>query len=218
MAKKLTIGVIGLGKFGFRFGQTLVELGQEVLGIDSRPEQVRRAQSLLTQVYEADAMDVGALKQLGFPDMTHVLVSVGSAITASSMLAMHLIEMGVDKVWVKAVDNDHARLLKRIGVEHVILPEDMAARQLAHRLATPGFIEYLPFDKGVALKELIVEKWGGQSLRQIDLTNQFKVQVIAVKKPVDKEFRYIPGADDLLETGDRLVVLGRTERLAKLVS
>ena len=217
MAKKLLIGVIGLGKFGFRFGQTLVELGQEVLGIDNRPEQVRRAQAVLTQVYEADALDVDALRQLGFPEMTHVLVSVGGSVTASSMLAMHLIEMGVEKVWVKAVDNDHARLLTRIGVEHVILPEDLAARQLAHQLATPGFIEYLPFDREVALKEFVVDKWSGRTLRQIDLTNRFSVQVIAVRGGGASDFQYIPRADNVLQQGDRLVLIGRADRLAALI-
>ena len=35
MATKPQVGVIGLGKFGYKFGITLLNLGYKVLGIDS---------------------------------------------------------------------------------------------------------------------------------------------------------------------------------------
>ena len=50
MAAKLLVGVIGLGKFGFWFGQSLVEQGHEVLGVDISSRKVRRAQNILSQV------------------------------------------------------------------------------------------------------------------------------------------------------------------------
>jgi len=54
---KYEIGIIGLGKFGYFLGQSLTDLGHTVVGIDSDPEKIKRAQDVLTQVYQADATD-----------------------------------------------------------------------------------------------------------------------------------------------------------------
>lgn len=218
MAAKLLVGVIGLGKFGFWFGQSLVEQGHEVLGVDISSRKVRRAQNILSQVYEADAMDKEALKQIGFTDVTHALVSVGGSISASTMISMYLKELDIPNVWVKAVHSDHKKLLNKIGVGKIIIPEQVAARQLANRMAMPGFIDYLPFDHSMVLKELKIKEWAGQTLRGIDLTNRFNIQVIAVKKSGDTKFRFIPKADDTVGEGDTMIVIGPSEGLSEIKS
>ncbi|MBF0224133.1 MAG: TrkA family potassium uptake protein [Desulfobacterales bacterium] len=216
MPNRFQVGIIGLGKFGYRFGRTLIQLDQDVIGVDTDPENIKRAQQIFTQVYQADAMDKKVLEQLGFKEMTHVLVSVGDSIAASAMISMYLKELGVPSVWVKGINNDHEKLLRRIGVDEVIIPEHIAAVQLANRLAKPGFIDYLPFEKGVAIKELIVKQFAGKTLREINLTNQFQVQVIATKKNGSLNFKFIPKADDVLEKEDILVVIGHSKRLEQI--
>ena len=213
---KTQVGVIGLGKFGFKFGQTLINLGQAVLGIDSNPENIKRAQDVFTQVYEADATNKTALEQIGITDFSHVLVSVGDDIAASTMISMYLKELGIPKVWVKAINSDHEKLLKKVGADEVIIPEHLAAKQLANRIAMPGFIEYLPFDASMALKELAVDRWNGKKLRELDLTNRFNVQIIAIKRAKETIFNFIPKAEDILNSGDTVVVIGSTEQLEKL--
>jgi len=210
------IGIIGLGKFGFQFGQTLVELGRKVIGVDSNPENIKRAQHVIPYVYQTDAADKEALQQLGFGDMGHVLVSVGDSIAASSMISMYLKELGVPQVWVKAINSDHQKLLLKIGVDEVFIPEHLAARQLANRVAMPGFISELPFAPDMSIKELVVQRWAGKTLRQIDLTNRFNVQIISIKKRGRHKFSFIPKADLTLEAEDTLMVIGYNVSLAKL--
>lgn len=210
------IGIIGLGKFGFQFGQTLVELGRKVVGVDSNPENIKKAQHVLPYVYMADATEKEALQQLGFGDMGHVLVSVGDSIAASSMVSMYLKELGVPQVWVKAINSDHQKLLLKVGVDEVFIPEHLAARQLANRVAMPGFISELPFAQDMSIKELVVRRWAGNTLRNIDLTNRFNVQVISIKKNGDRRYSFIPKADRVLETNDALMVIGYNAALSKL--
>ena len=47
MAKKPPVGIIGLGKFGYKFGMTLLDLGHKVLGIDYRMENIIKQRELL---------------------------------------------------------------------------------------------------------------------------------------------------------------------------
>lgn len=215
---KYQIGVIGLGKFGYKFGKTLVERGIDVIGVDTDPENIKRAQESFPLVYQADATNKHVLEQLGFKDLTHVLVSVGDSIAASSMISMYLKELGVKNVWVKAINTDHEKLLRKIGVDDVVMPELMAATQLANKLAIPGYIGALPFDKNFAIQELTVNEWTGSSIRDLDLTNRFSIQIIAVKKAGEENFQYIPKADNALQANDILVVIGPIERLSKIKS
>jgi trk system potassium uptake protein TrkA len=119
-------------------------------------------------------------------------------------------------VWVKAVHRDHEKLLRKIGVTHVIIPEEMAAMQLANRVTMPGFIDFLPFDTEMMIREIMIDNWHGQTLRNLDLTNTYNIQVVAVKKANDNNFRYIPKADRVMERSDVLIVIGPRESLEKI--
>ena len=217
MKNKLQVGVIGLGKFGFKFGKSLMSLGQEVLGIDSDEDNIKKSQHEFTQVFLADATNKQALEQIRVQDLEHILVSVGDSIAASAMIAMYLKELGVPKIWVKAIHRDHEKLLYKVGVDEVIIPEYMAAKQIASRIAIPGFIEHLQFDPSMAVREFSIDKWDGKTLRNIDLTNKYSIQVIAIKMKGENSYRYIPKADDLLNSGDTIVVIGPIVQLEKLL-
>ncbi len=218
MASRIQVGIIGLGKFGLAFGKALVDLGQEVMGIDTDMDNVRRAQDILTQVYQADGAEKKALEQLGFSDMTHVMVSVGGSIESSAMISLYLKELDVSNVWVKAISSDHEKLLRKIGVTEVIFPERYAANQLANKLAVPGLIEYLPFGQDVALLELTVSRWDGRTLRELALTSKYGVQVIAVRKAGEERFGFIPKADEPLRQGDTLIIIGQRSSFSALKS
>lgn len=213
---KMQVGIIGLGKFGLEFGKTLISLGHEVLGIDDNLEKVTNARHLLTQVYQTDAMNSDALEQIRIHDLQHVLISVGDSIAASIMITMYLKELGVAKVWVKAIHQDHEKLLHKIGADEVVIPEYIAAKQIASRIAIPGFIEYLPFDKTMAVREFTINRWAGQNLKELKLTNTFGIQVIAVRKTGADSYHYIPKADEMFEVGDNFVAIGEISQMAKI--
>jgi trk system potassium uptake protein TrkA len=213
---KLQIGIVGLGKFGLKFGQSLVALGHEVLGVETDPEKVKNAQHILTQVFQTDAMSREALEQIRIQDLEHVLVSVGDSIAASIMISMYLKELGVAKVWAKAINKDHEKLLYKIGVDEVVIPEFMAAKQIASRIAMPGFIEYLSFDRSMAVKEFTIKRWAGKNLKELNLTNSFGIQVIAVRRNGDKKYEYIPKADELFQEGDNFVAIGKIAQMGKI--
>ena len=153
---------------------------------------------------------------MGVGQLSHVLVSVGDSLAASVMIAMYLKELGVPVVWAKAINTDHATLLKKIGVNEVIIPEHMAARQMAAKITIPGFLDYFPFSKDVVLKEVIIDQWAGQSLKELNLTNRFGIQVLAAKHKGDEEYAILPKADNPLLEGDTLVLIGTIDRLEEI--
>lgn len=205
------VGVIGLGKFGFSLAKALTELGLDVVGVDADPENVRRAQDVLAQTFEADATDEKALAQIGFQDLDRVIVSTGESMEASILVVLNLQSIGVKNIWVKAVSQAHERVLYKLGVPFVVFPEAFVAFQLAHRLASPGLHEYFGLGEGVATREIVVDDWIGKTLRELDLTNKYQVQVIALRQSGESDFQFVPQADRELVKGDVLVLLGKTE-------
>lgn len=216
MAVKPQVGIIGLGNFGYKFGITLLNLGHNVLGIDYQKENINKAKKTFTQVFEADATQKQALEQIGVSDMTHILVSVGNSISASAMISMYLKELTVQSVWVKAINEDHAKLLSKVGADEVIIPEQLAAEQLAYRLDMPGLIDKLPFGPDMVIREMTVEKLAQKTLREIDLTNRYKTQIIAIRRFGESKYKFIPRADDELSRGDKIMVIGEAETLSKI--
>ncbi len=204
------IAVIGLGKFGSYFATTLMDLGFTVIGIDRSEAHVQNAKNLLSQVYQVDARNQEALEQIGLAEVSHVLISVGDSIAASSMIAMYAKEMGIEQVWVKAVNHDHERLLKKLQVDEVIIPEQMAAVRLASKVAIPGFLQYARFDPNVSFQKLIIDRWAGKTLRELDLTARRDVHVISVKKHDSEEYEYQMDPDYPFHEGDELIVLRKT--------
>ncbi|MEW6427266.1 MAG: TrkA family potassium uptake protein [Thermodesulfobacteriota bacterium] len=216
MQSFIQIGVIGLGKFGYKFGEVLSRNGVQVLGIDKDPENVKHAQHTFHQVLQADASNKETLQQIGIRDLSHVLISVGDSIAASAMIALYLKEFGVPVVWAKAVNEDHATLLRKVGVDEVIIPEYLAATQLANKVTIPGFIESLPFSKDLVIREVTIHHWNGKSLRDLNLSNRYGVQAIAHKKQGDSRYSLIPKADEQLANGDVMVVLGPLSQISRL--
>ena len=215
---RIQAGVIGLGKFGLKFAETLVEMGHDVIGVDKSDKHIKQAQQILPHIYKADATNKQALIQIGIDECTHVLVSAGQSISASVMISMYLKELNVPMVWVKAIHSDHKKLLEMIKVDKVIIPEHSAAREFANRMAVPGFIEYLPFGKDIVIQKLIVKKWADRTLRDLDLTNQHGIQVVALKNTGTDDYVFIPRADQRLKAGDKLVAIGRTGSFDKINS
>lgn len=215
MAKK-EIGVIGLGKFGFGMAKTLVELGDSVIGVDISDSNVKRAQEILSQVYVADGRDKGALKQLGFGDLPHVVVSIGDSLEASVLITLNLKELAVPQVWVKALSEDHEKILYRLGADYVVFPERYVANQLAHRIAVPGLLNYFSLGGGIVLQELTVDKWADHPLMELDLPKKHDVQIVAVKRTGENGFSFVPRADTVLRKGDVVVVIGQEKSMGEL--
>jgi len=215
MARK-EFGVVGLGKFGLSLAKSLMHHGQTVVGVDSDPEKVKVASEVLTQAYQAEAVDKVALKQLGLAELPSVIVSTGQSMEASILITLFLKELGCRKVTVKAMSRDHEKVLRKVGADEVIFPERYAAEQLAAKLAVPGLIDYLPLGTNVILKELTVDRWSGKTLRELNLTNSFGIQVVAVRGAEEQQFVFVPKADQPLQKGDVLAVIGRGENLMGL--
>lgn len=198
--------VIGLGRFGSSLAQTLVELGYEVLGVDSSEEKVQDHAEMLTHVVQADTTSERALRQIGAADAVTAVVCIGTGIEASVLTTTALVDLGVKNVWAKAITESHGRILQRVGAHHVVFPEAEMGARVAH-LVTGQMLEFLALDENFVIAELIApEELVGTPLGETDLRAKYKVTVVCVK-PDQGQFTYA-GRDTVLGKSDLIVIAG----------
>jgi trk system potassium uptake protein TrkA len=124
-------------------------------------------------------------------------------------------ELGVKCVVAKAQNELHAKVLYKVGADKVVFPErDMGAR-LARSMVSANVLDYIQLSPDYSIAEIATyETWEGKSLRELNLRARFGINVLAIKR--NRQLTVAPGADDLIEKGDILVVVGRNENIDRL--
>ena len=61
------------------------------------------------------------------------------------LLTLMLKDMGIKKVVVRAVSNQHKRVLEKVGADQVVFPEQDMGEKLAYMLDKNNVMEYIEF-------------------------------------------------------------------------
>jgi len=206
-----TVVVIGLGRFGGALAKELVELGREVLGVDSEEARVQEYASYLTHVVEADPTNEEALRDLGVQDFDAAVVAISSSIETSILTASLLMQLGVKQVWAKAATEAHGRILSQIGVHHVVYPDSDMGKRIAHQVGGDQ-LDYVQIDEGFVLaKTRASADFNGQTLEQLGFRRQHGIIVIATSG-TDNHYQAASPAT-VINEGDYLIVAGPKDKI-----
>ena len=174
------------------------------------------AEELLDTVYKADATSLSVLRSLHVQDLDWVVISVGEGVEQSLSITLNVQELGGPKIWVKASNEEHKKILQRLHVDRAIVPEMEAAVMAAHQLCHPGMLDLIPKYGGIAIQELRVDNWHGRTLVDLNLIQSFGVMVMGIRPAGERAFQFVPPALTVLHKGDTLVVAGRADAVRKL--
>lgn len=209
--------VIGLGNFGFHVAKALYNDGNEVVAIDTDKAHVQAIDPFSSEAIVMDATDKEALRSLGLEHMDGVIVSIGTKISASTLICLYLQEIGVKSILVKALDEDHEKILQRVGATQIIHPERDMARRIARGLSTPNALDFIPLAKDYELVQVAPPKqFLGKSLVELNLRAGYNVQIIAVKELAPEKMVLAPPADFVVKNSDLLIMLGKSEDINKI--
>lgn len=227
--EKNNFAVVGLGHFGAHAARVLYEAGKTVIAIDRNEEAVQDIAECATQSVIADATDREALISLGIPDIDAAIISLGDKMDVIILAALQFIELGVPYVAVKALSEDHGKILHAIGVHEVIHPEKDMAIRLASRLARKDVIDFLPITRGYSITEVKAPpEFIGKTLRELALRNTLNVQIVAIQRNNPSihttlsgqsrlrdnlDINIVPRAEDVIEAGDILILIGKNRDL-----
>ena len=218
----MRIAVFGLGIFGRHVAKALFEKGHEVIAVDQRKDLVQRAQEYTTQAIVANCTDRELLENLGLNTVDIAVVSLGENLSASILLTLYLKEMNVKQIIVKAINEDHQKILELVGATKVIFPERDMAIKLAGSLDTPNVLDYLPLSREYQVIEIKAPKpFVGKTLQELDLRRKYGIQVIAVREGGSDKVHCLFSPDFKIKEKDVLIILGKVEdieQVKKIVS
>lgn len=207
--------VIGLGPFGFALSRQLSNLGEEVLAMDMRADLVQQISADVTHAVVGDARDKEVLKALGVRNLDCAVIAIGDNLAASVLIAMNLKELEVPYVVCKAHDETHRKVLKKLGVDRVLIPEQESAQRLARSLNSHNVLDYIELSEDCGILDVPAPKgWQGKTIRELNVRAKLGVNIIAVEN--GGKTNVSPAADYVIQPGDTMVVLGDNIALEKV--
>lgn len=209
--------VIGLGNFGAAVARSLSHEHCRVTAVDIDKARVQALVDDVDLALVGDSTVHAFLEKLQVQDFECIVVSTGKDSHASILIALHLKELGAKKVIVKANSADHAKVLLKVGADEAVIPEQRMAERVAMSLARPNMLDHLPLSEEYYVAEVLAPRdFVGKRLMDVDLRNQYHIQVVAVKNQSTDALDFAPGGAFKIKHGDILVVLGRGEDIEKL--
>ncbi len=207
--------VIGLGRFGSSLARQLCKLGAEVLALDVKGDLVQQVASEVTHAVVGDAQDKEVLRALGVRNMDCAVIAIGDNLAASVLITMNLKELGVPFIVCKAHDETHQKVLEKLGVDRVVIPEQEYAQRLARTLNSHNVLDYIELSEDFGILDVPAPAaWIGKTLRELNIRAKLGVNIIAVEN--GGKTNVSPSADYTVQSGDTMVVLGDNVSLEKV--
>ncbi|WP_225073575.1 TrkA family potassium uptake protein [Desulfuromonas sp. CSMB_57] len=208
--------VIGLGNFGFHVAKTLYQEGHEVIAIDLDRDKIQRIKNFTSYAVLGDASNKEFLKGQGIGEMEAVIISTGERSHLSTLITLHLREMSVKRILVKAVDEDHGRILEKVGATDIIFPEKDMAIKTAKGLCISNILEFIPIAEDYSISEVAPPNhFVGHNLIDLDLRRKYNVTVIGIRDMLTGEFNTLPDPTHIIKDSDLMVMIGKTDDVEK---
>ena len=199
--------VIGLGRFGGSIAKELIHQGADVMVIDSSADRVDEFSHIATQAIVADTTDEAVIKSLGLWNYDHIIVAIGENIQASILTTLILKESGVKKITVKAQNDYHEKVLKKIGADVVVHPERDMGIRIANNIMSNNVLDYLELSDEHSIMEIRAnEKLANHTIIDLDIRAKYGVNIVGLKR--GEKIIVSPPANEVILEHDVLLVIG----------
>ncbi|MGQ9510199.1 MAG: potassium channel family protein [Thermodesulfobacteriota bacterium] len=209
--------VIGLGIFGKNLVRILCENGIEVIAIDKNKDAIQEVKDFCSKAILNDGTKREVMESIGIQEDDVVVLSFGEDLASSTLITLHLKELNVKQIIVKAPNEDHKRVLERVGATQVIIPEKEMADKVAKSLISPNVLDYIPLSEEYTITELVPPpSFYGKTIGELHLRSRYHVDVIAVRELLPERIQMVPKSDFVIKDSDILVVIGKEEDIQNI--
>jgi voltage-gated potassium channel len=213
----------GYGRVGQGIAQVFSEEGAPFVIIANDEQHIAKAEKESYLCLFGDATSDEVLKEAGIK-RAHGLVSAVGSDTDNTFITLSAREIRPDLfIEARSSSTESESKLRRAGADRVVSPHTIGGRRmamLALRPAVVDFIDKVAYGRGRELELENVDVAGDSSLvgRTMEQArSQRGITVLAMRKKSGKLLANPPG-EEIIEDGDRLIVIGTRGRLAALES
>jgi voltage-gated potassium channel len=215
--------VCGYGRIGATIVEELCRQHVPYVVIERDPERVHEVIEQRGLAVLADASSEEVLKRVGIDRARGLIAAVGTdaenvyAVLTARDLRPDLYIVG------RAETEDAERKLLRAGANRVVRPYRIGARELAQTALRPAVVDFFELATRSGNLELAIEQVTiadhsglvGQTIMEANVRQRFGLIVVGIQRRAGR-MEFNPPADAVMQAGDQLVVLGRTDGLRRL--
>ncbi len=216
--------ICGYGRNGKQVAKKLHAHNKPYLIIEHKKEIVDKYQSIDRPMIYGDAIDDNVLKQAGIYK-ANCLITALPEDADNLFIVLSARQMNKElKIISRASKTSSYKKLRLAGADNVIMPDSIGGDHMASLVVVPDLIEFLDklslVGKGsVNIEEVPSEKFikakEQKSIRNLDIRSRTGCTIIGYKTPEGK-YTVNPEADQVIEQGSRVVVLGNAKQIEKL--
>jgi trk system potassium uptake protein TrkA len=183
----ISIAVLGLGKYGRSLAESMYALGADVMVVDANENLINEFSSKSTVAVCADLGNEDEVKELGLGNMDIVCTAMGSNLAASILSVSIAKDQGVPFVIAKSGSQRMASILKKVGVDKVVDPENENGQRSARILASASVLDFFDVDGNLCMVEIKPKKkWLNKSLAELNIRKENNINVVGMKSKSDK--------------------------------
>jgi trk system potassium uptake protein TrkA len=221
--------IIGLGSFGTHLARQLARDGHEVIGVDNDPIHTEAMKDEIEFLVTGDCSDIDTFQDIPVSDCDAVILAIGKDFEAALSVAANVQQIGAKRIISRIINPLHARLLKLLKIEEVIIPESLAAAWLSRSLRSPDVLNCFQVGKGHEIVEVnCPDGLIGKTLRDVDLRARYELNLVTVLKrkggtsvstavPQIEKILGIPEPGRVFEENDILLIFGSEKNVRRLL-
>ena len=203
-----SILIIGMGRFGRHLCMNLSRLGNQVMIVDEKEENLEDLLPYVVSAKIGDCTNEAVLKSLGISNFDLCFVCIGTTFQSSLEITRLQKELGGRYVVSKANRDIHAKFLLRNGADEVIYPDRDIAEKLAVRYSANHVFDYIELTDEYSIYEIPpLPEWVDKSLKDLDIRNRYHISILGAKE--DGKAKLMPGADYVIRADEHLMVIGK---------
>ncbi|VEU59442.1 potassium channel family protein [Mesomycoplasma neurolyticum] len=208
------ICVVGVGRYGRAIIEQLYKLKKQVIAVDKEEATLRGIKEFVVDSYVADAADPEVLKTIGLDNMETFIVALSENIE----IIASLLELNVKNIIARASTRSHARVLKQIGVDVIILPEEEAGVRTALLAAHKSFIKFTEtfqeLGDGYVVGSVVLNntKFDKLSLKNLNFA-KYNVIIVMVKR---QNQSFLPDGNFILNQNDLITIIGKVQNVTQV--
>jgi voltage-gated potassium channel len=213
----------GYGRVGQEIAQAFSEEGVPFVIIANDQQHIAKAEKEGYLCLFGDATSDEVLKEAGI-ERAHGLVAAVGTDTDNTFITLSARELRPDLfIEARSSSPEAEGKLRRAGADRIISPHAIGGRRmamLALRPAVVDFIDTVTYGRGREMELENVDVGSGSQLvgRTMEQArSKVGITVLAMRKKGGKLLPNPPG-EEIIEEGDRLIVIGTKKRLAALES
>jgi NhaP-type Na+/H+ or K+/H+ antiporter len=202
--------IIGGGRVGQQLGERLDERGENVVIIDDSEEAVEELRQDGFTVRAGDGTNIDLLKQAGIEHAKIVVAATGDDDTNLLVAQLADSKFGVERVITRVNVPDNEEAYNELGVE-TVSASSSTAWAIDNRIERPALSRWMTeLGRSGDVQEIEVTDEGLVDRTIRDLNDELPEGCMIALVTRDEE-NTVPKPDHVIEYGDHLTVIGRTD-------